>query len=101
HPCGLVLIHHSPQLGLREFMFAETAAVAREHRFGHLQSDASKGRSPTSAIAPPASIANTDSQALAMAKSHGCSEDVNRAELSLYFLINPRVEAQYQLGKHP
>jgi hypothetical protein len=41
-----------------------------------------KGRSPTSAIAPPASIANNNSQELVIANSHGCSEDVNRAKLS-------------------
>ena len=35
-----------------------------------------EGRSPTSAIAPSASIAHNHSQELGIANSHGCSEDV-------------------------
>jgi hypothetical protein len=45
---GPVLVTHQAedcqQLRLRELMLAETAAVTREHRLGHLQSDASEGQ---------------------------------------------------------
>jgi hypothetical protein len=45
---GPILVTHQTadrqQLGLRELVFAETAAVARKHRFGDLQSDANKGQ---------------------------------------------------------
>jgi len=60
-------------------VLAETAAVAREHRFGDLQSDPSEGQE-SNFIAPPASIANNHFQELGIAISHGCSEDVNRAK---------------------
>ena len=40
------------------------------------------GRSPTSAIAPPAFVANNNSAMLGIAKFHSCHEDVNRAKLS-------------------
>src|SRR5258708_5288944 len=59
------------QLRLGKLAFAETASVAREHRPGDLQSDA-KGRSPTSAIAPPASIEN-----------HGGGQSPSRISLKL------------------
>jgi hypothetical protein len=45
---GPVFVTHQAengqQLGLRELVFAETTAVAREHRLGDLQSDAGKGQ---------------------------------------------------------
>src|SRR5215471_11783008 len=56
HPTHIVLrilVAHQTedrqQLQPVELAFAETTAVAREHRLAHLQSDAAKGRSPTSA----------------------------------------------------
>jgi hypothetical protein len=74
---------YGQQLWLCELVLAETTAVAWKHRFGDLQSDASKRQSPISAIAPPAFIANNYSQELVIANSHGCSEDVNRATQTL------------------
>jgi len=68
------------QLGLRELVFAETAAVAREHRPGHFQSDASEGQE--SDLGPRTSCLHSKLRfpKLAIANSLGCSEDVNRAK---------------------
>src|ERR1017187_938602 len=81
---GPVLVAHQAEYGqqlwLRKLVLAETTAGARGNTaLETCRAMRANGRSPTSAIAPPASIANKNSQELVIANSHGCSEDVNRA----------------------
>src|SRR6266852_8154477 len=83
---GPVFVAHQTkdgqQLWLRELVFAETAAVGRQNRGGHIQSHAGKGQEsdlwhPTSCLSRkphPARFVRTE---IAL-----CAEDVNRATLT-------------------
>ena len=54
-----------------------------------------KGRSPTSAIAPPAGVANNNFKRLDRSNFHCCSEDVNRARWALAVLADIRNAEDY------
>jgi hypothetical protein len=67
------------QLGFVEQALAETTSVAREHRPATCRATRADDRSPTSAIAPPASIANNIFKGSSTSNFLCRNEHVNRA----------------------
>jgi hypothetical protein len=63
-------------------VFAETAAVTRKHRLGNLQSDASEGQESDFGHRTSCLHSKQRFPEVGIANSHGCSEDVNRAQAS-------------------
>jgi len=80
---GPVFVAHQAengqQLGLVELVLAETASVTREPCLRDLQGDPSKRQEPTSAIVPPAEVANNNFERPTISNFHCRDEDVNSA----------------------
>jgi hypothetical protein len=72
---------HRQQLLLGELVFAEARAVGGKTCVATCSATRAKGRSPTSAIVPPAPSENTLAPCLSTPRNTNCVEDVNRASV--------------------